>query len=89
MKGAVEYCIGQGILKRVLEENSTEVFNMLLTEWNIDEAKVVWQEEAREEAWEERNEAIAKNALNEGASIEFVQKITGLDIDTITRLSQE
>jgi hypothetical protein len=89
MTGAIGYCIERGILKRVLEENSTEVFNMLLTEWNIDEAKAVWQEEAREEAWGKSREAIAKNALTEGAPIEFIQKITGLDIATITRLSQE
>jgi len=31
-------------------------------------------------------EEIARNALAEGASIEFVQKITGLDINTIKKL---
>jgi predicted transposase/invertase (TIGR01784 family) len=30
-----------------------------------------------------RQEEIARNALAEGASIEFVQKITGLDMDAI------
>jgi hypothetical protein len=89
MKGAIEYCVERGILKRVLEENSTEVLNMLLTEWNIDEAKAVWQEEAREEAWEERGEAIAKNALAKGLPLDTISEITGLDIDTITRLSRE
>jgi predicted transposase/invertase (TIGR01784 family) len=85
MKGAIESCIEQHILSRVLSENSTEVINMLLTEWNIDEAKEVWQEESREK----RDKEIAKNALNEGASVEFIQKITGLDIDTIAKLSKE
>jgi hypothetical protein len=33
-----------------------------------------------------RNEETARNALAEGASIEFVQKITGLDMDTIKSL---
>jgi hypothetical protein len=68
-----------------LEENSTEVINMLLTEWNIDEAKEVWREEAREESREE----IAKNALVKGVPVDTISEITGLDINTITRLSQE
>jgi SOS response regulatory protein OraA/RecX len=49
MKEAIEYCLGQGILVRELGENSSEVFNMLLTEWNWDDAKEVWQEEAQED----------------------------------------
>jgi hypothetical protein len=28
-----------------LEENAAEVFNMLITEWNLDDAKKVWFEE--------------------------------------------
>jgi len=35
------------------EANSSEVFNMLLTEWNTEEAKEVWFEEGREEGREE------------------------------------
>ena len=31
-------------------------------------------------------EIVARNALAEGASIEFVSKITGFDIETIKRL---
>jgi len=52
---------------------------MLLTEWNWDTAKKVWQEENSEE--------IARNALAEGASVDFVQKITGLSLDAIERLN--
>jgi len=63
---------------------------MLLTEWNMDDAIAV----AREEAWEdghaegrsENNKEVAINALAEGASPEFVQKITGLDLETIQKL---
>jgi hypothetical protein len=36
-------------LKEVLEEHGSEVSNMLITEWNWEVAKEVWQEEAREE----------------------------------------
>jgi hypothetical protein len=51
---------------------------MLFTEWNWDDAMEVWKEERAEE--------IARNALAEGSSVEFVQKITGLDIETIKNL---
>jgi len=64
---------------------------MLITEWNWDTAKEVWQEKAREEGLsqgrEERGEEIARNALAQGASVDFVQKITGLSIDEIERLT--
>ena len=32
---------------------------------------------------------IAKNALKEGATVEFIKKITGLTADTIKRLQEE
>jgi predicted transposase/invertase (TIGR01784 family) len=43
-------------------------------------------EGAREDAREDARKEIAKNALVEGASIDFVRKITGLEIETIKRL---
>jgi hypothetical protein len=57
MKEAVEYCIAHNILSAFLIKHRTEVKHMLLTEWNIDDAKEVWQEEAREEGWEKGKEA--------------------------------
>ena len=45
--------------------------------------------EAREEGREERAEEIARNALAEGATLEFVQKITGLDLEILKNLSLE
>jgi hypothetical protein len=57
------------------------------------EARVEAQLKAQVEAWVEARgeqrglEKTAKNALEEGASLEFVQKITGLDMETIRALS--
>ena len=45
-------------------------------------------EKGRVEGMEEGLIAAAKNALAEGASIEFVQKITGLDLETIKKLEK-
>ena len=102
IRKAVRYCREHDILKEFLEANATEVLSMLLGEWNWDVAKQVWHEEGREEGLEEGlekgreegleeglgkgREEIARNALAEGASIEFVQKITGFDIDKIKSL---
>ncbi len=43
---AMKDCINQGILKEFLEENGSEVINMLFTEFNLEDAKEVWQDEA-------------------------------------------
>jgi hypothetical protein len=52
VKAAARSCIKQGILVDFLKTNASEVINMLTAEWDWDVAKEVWQEEAREEAWE-------------------------------------
>ncbi|GHV33298.1 hypothetical protein AGMMS4952_25030 [Spirochaetia bacterium] len=46
---AIRYCIDHDILKAILEAHASEVINMLLEEWKIDEAKEAWQEEAWED----------------------------------------
>jgi hypothetical protein len=48
MKLAVRYCRENDILKEFLVKNGTEVINMLLTEWNIDDALAVRFEEGME-----------------------------------------
>ncbi|MCL2100314.1 MAG: hypothetical protein FWH22_01205, partial [Fibromonadales bacterium] len=42
-------CIRRDILLYFLEKHSSEIENMLLTEWNWDDALEVAREEAREE----------------------------------------
>ncbi|MCL2101846.1 MAG: Rpn family recombination-promoting nuclease/putative transposase [Fibromonadales bacterium] len=50
VKSAVKSCIRRDILLYFLRERSSEVENMLLTEWNLKDALEVAREEAREEA---------------------------------------
>jgi predicted transposase/invertase (TIGR01784 family) len=67
---------------------------MLMTEWNWDDALAVRYEEGHEDGEAKGMEKgletakinIAKNLLAEGSTPEFVQKITGLDMDTIEGL---
>jgi hypothetical protein len=89
MKAAIEYCIGHNVLSKFLLERSSEVINMLLSEWNWTDAKEVWQQEARTEGRIEGRKEIAKNALMKGYSIEAIQELTNLDPETIKSLSLE
>jgi len=56
VKNAIEYCIEKDILKDFLETHASEVINMLLTEWNLDEAVDVAREEGYEEGREKTRE---------------------------------
>ena len=64
---------------------------MLCAEYNIEEEIAVIKEEVREETWieatQERDRTIIKNALAEGLTLEFIQKITSLDMKTIQELA--
>jgi len=53
---AVKHCRDHDILKGFLEKHSTEVQNMLFTEWNWDDALAVRYEEGKEEGWEKGKE---------------------------------
>ena len=46
---AVDYCIKNNVMKEYLTQHEKEVFNMLALQWNIDDAKTAWQQEARDE----------------------------------------
>ncbi|GMO23329.1 MAG: hypothetical protein Pg6A_10360 [Termitinemataceae bacterium] len=53
MKEAINWCIGNGILKPFLETQGSEVVNMLMNEWKLEDALVVERAEGREEGLEE------------------------------------
>ena len=49
IRQAMEDCVRQGIMTDYIQKHGSEVRNMLFTEFNLDDAKEVWEEEAREE----------------------------------------
>ena len=65
MKKAVKYCIDNNVLKTFLEIHGSEVFNMLL-EWNLEEAKTAWREEAWEDGLEKGREEGLERGREEG-----------------------
>ena len=95
---AIIQCIRAGMLVDFLEDNFWEVAKMFNLEYNqkdeydairedaFDEGLEKGREEGMEKGIEKGIEVIARNALAEGASVEFVNKITGLDTETIMTL---
>ncbi len=46
---AMDESVRQGIMTEFIAEHGSEVRNMLFTEFNLEDAREVWQEEARED----------------------------------------
>jgi len=86
VKSAINYCQKHDILKEFLEQHAAEVLNMLLTEWNTEDAIAVAREEGMEDGRINEKLAIARNLLTKGSTLEFVSEITGLDMEEIEKL---
>jgi len=86
IKRAVRYCRDHDILKEFFEQNGSEVMNMLITEWNLEDAQQVWYEDGLEDGLEKGREEVARNALAEGVPIELVKKISGLDEEALKHI---
>ena len=68
IKQAVRFCVERDILKDYLESHSSEVINMLMTEFNLDDALAVSKEEGREEGG-----LFVLDLLNQGLSAEEIK----------------
>jgi len=79
---AIKTCLSKNILVNFLREHSSEVENMIFGEWNWDDAKEVW----REEAIEENTSQIAKNMLADGIEPARVARITKLPEEQVLAL---
>jgi len=90
IKESIKYCQKHDILRSFLETHGSEILNMILTEWNTEDAIAFAREEGREEGWEkgreemrEREREIARKMKYMGDSIEKIQAVTGLPIEII------
>ena len=81
---AVKLCLANGIMSDYLVEHSEEVFDMLALEWNLDDAKQAWQEEAREQVIED----VAVKLIRRGRSFEEIHEDTDLPLQRIQELAQ-
>jgi predicted transposase/invertase (TIGR01784 family) len=79
-----------------LKKQGSEVENMLMTEFNIDVAREVWTEEAREDGKAEgiaEGEArkaleMALEMIKDGFPIETASKYAGLPVDELCRCTK-
>ena len=93
---AIKQSIKQGFLSEYLSRKSTEVENMLLTEYDYDTDIAVQRQEAYEDGMEQgisqgsqqAKIETAKNLLNLGDSLEKVAQVTGLSIVEINNLAK-
>jgi len=86
IKKAAMYCRDHDILREFLDEgNASEVMNMLMTEWNWDDALAVRYEEGMEVG----KLTIARNLLAMGIPIVQVVEGTGLDLDALKELQAD
>jgi flagellar basal body-associated protein FliL len=79
---AIKYCENKGVLKEFLKEHSSEVRNMLLTEFNLKDAQEVWKREGIEEGIIE----VATKMIAKGMDINTIAEVTGLLAYDILRL---
>ena len=97
---AIKQSIKQGFLSEYLSRKSTEVENMLLTEYDYDTDIAVQRQEAYEDGMEQgisqgfsqgsQQKAIetAKNMLKDNLDIQTILKYTGLSIEEIKSLAK-
>ena len=79
---AVNYCIEHDIMKEFMEEHRQEVVNMFTEEWNLEEAKRVAAEEARNESKIEDILEMLKDQL----PVEKISKYTKFSVEQIEEI---
>jgi predicted transposase/invertase (TIGR01784 family) len=90
----INYCIENEIMSDFLEIHGSEVYNMLLAEWNMDDALDVRYEEGFEDGTEkgeregEKAKAIdsARSMKADGVDAAFISKHTGLTLAEIAEI---
>ncbi|MDR0307166.1 MAG: Rpn family recombination-promoting nuclease/putative transposase [Chitinispirillales bacterium] len=80
---AITYCINRNILKEFLETNGSEVMNMLLKEWKLEEALKVREQESLEKGIK-----IGKEEAKEEAKKETLKELEELIKQGVTEASE-
>ncbi|GHS99171.1 hypothetical protein FACS1894139_09500 [Planctomycetales bacterium] len=90
LSAAVDWCVGNDVLREFLSEHRTEVIGMLTAEFDLDEAREVWQEEAElrgrqlgEQRGEQRVRQMILGFRRSGVSDEVISQASGLPLSEI------
>ena len=79
IKKSIETCINQNILSDFFKSNGSEVINMLSTEFNLDDAKLIWTQEGFQEG-------LKQGILKQ---IEMLKEFNFSREDIITRIKKD
>ena len=85
VKMAVEYCQKYGILKEFLEIHRMEVVDMILEEWNLEDAIAFARKETREETQKEDHKYFLE-LLDKGLSNEEIKQRLTITSNSIERM---
>jgi predicted transposase YdaD len=83
---AVYNCVHDGIMETYLEMRGSEVMNMLITEFDVDEYYKVGREEGREEGAESARVEYARRMKADGVDVALIRKYTDLSAEEIEKL---
>ncbi|MDR3109922.1 MAG: Rpn family recombination-promoting nuclease/putative transposase [Planctomycetaceae bacterium] len=94
---AVKYCVDNGVIPDFLKKYSSEVINMLMTEFKMEDAIAVWMAEGKVEGRIEGRiegrrfeaEAIAARLLRRGDSVDEIAELTDLSRADVEILKQQ
>jgi hypothetical protein len=86
IKAAIKTCIGKNILVSFLERHSSEVENMLLSEWNMKDALEVAAEEGEARGMMLKAEQTAMAMKAKGLHTSLIAEITGLSVAEIEKI---
>jgi len=85
---AIEYGIEHNIMREFLETNGSEVANMLLSGWNMDEALAVSKEEGFEDGYEDGYEDGERHGIMRGMAAGRAEGKTEERKELIRKFSQ-
>jgi hypothetical protein len=83
---SIDYCIDHGIMQEYLKSNSSEVRNMLFTEYNLEDDKQVSYEEGKVDGMAKGKLDDARVMKDKGYPVADIVEITGLSPEQIQAL---
>jgi hypothetical protein len=81
---AIDFCVANDILVEYLENNGSEVHNMIFTEFNLEEAKEVWFEEGMEKGIDDT--LLVINALMIQTPVDEIAAKYHMSVEQISRI---
>ncbi len=89
MQEAIDFCLQNNILYDFLKANSSEVVNMLFTEFNLDVAQKVWKEEGIEQGIEEGILTAALGMLEKNLDDELIKDILKISQQRLLEIKEQ